>query len=193
MSFWLGVFMVKIILMPGNGGTTIEDSWYPSVKKAFQENGFEVVARTFPDNVLARASYWLPFMRDELRVDENTVLIGHSSGAVAAMRYAEEHKILGSVLVGTYWTHLNIESEIQSGYFGEPWQWQQMKKNQEWSMVFASSDDPYIPISEPRFVAEQLASDYVEYSDKGHFLSEQFPELVRAVIKKIQKRRILLS
>ena len=185
--------MLKIILMPGNGGTTVEDLWYPSVKKALQAQGFEVVARTFPDNVLARAWYWLPFMRDELKVDENTILIGHSSGAIAAMRYAEEYKILGSVLVGTYWTHLNIESEIRSGYFGEPWQWNKIKKNQEWSMVFASSDDPFIPISEPRFVAGHMEADYFEYSDKGHFMDTQFPELVKAVIKKIQKPRILLS
>ena len=34
----------------------------------------------------ARASIWLPFMQNELKCDEETVIVGHSSGAEAAMR-----------------------------------------------------------------------------------------------------------
>ena len=40
------------------------------------------------------SSIWLPFMKDELGVDENTIIIGHSSGACAAVRFAENHKVL---------------------------------------------------------------------------------------------------
>ena len=36
--------------------------------------------------VAFRRSIWLPYMKDELKVDENTIIIGHSSGAVAAIR-----------------------------------------------------------------------------------------------------------
>ena len=42
------------------------------------------------------SSIWLPFMKDELGVDENTIIIGHSSGACAAVRFAETHKVLTS-------------------------------------------------------------------------------------------------
>ena len=34
-----------------------------------------------PDPNLARESVWVPFMRDTLRCDANTVVVGHSSGA----------------------------------------------------------------------------------------------------------------
>ena len=37
--------------------------------------------------VAFRRSIWLPYMKDELKVDENTIIIGHSSGAVAAIRW----------------------------------------------------------------------------------------------------------
>lgn len=37
---------------------------------------------------------WLPFMRDRLRVGEKTIVIGHSSGAEAAMRLAENTKVI---------------------------------------------------------------------------------------------------
>lgn len=40
------------------------------------------------DPVTARESKWLPFMKEQLKCDENTIIIGHSSGAEAAMRYS---------------------------------------------------------------------------------------------------------
>jgi len=36
--------------------------------------------------VLAREEIWIPFMEKELNCNENTVVVGHSSGAQAAMR-----------------------------------------------------------------------------------------------------------
>jgi predicted alpha/beta hydrolase family esterase len=73
-----------------------------------------------PDPVEARSSIWLPYIQDVLNVDENTILVGHSSGAVAAMRYAETHKLGGSVLVGTYYTDLGYKDEKAAGYFDTP-------------------------------------------------------------------------
>ena len=117
--------------------------------------GIDVTNVTFPDNVKARARYWLPFI-DELGADERTILIGHSSGAVAAMRYAETHRLLGSVLVGVCHTDLGDAFEAASGYYREPWQWQRIRDNQQWMAIYSSTDDPNIPIAEPRFVAAQL-------------------------------------
>ncbi len=181
--------MPKIVFAPGNGGSTTHDNWFPFVQKSLEQRGFEVVAATFPDPVLARESYWIPFLRDELKVDKDTVLVGHSSGAIAAMRFAEQYQILGSVLVGTYYTHLNVESEKQSGYFDRPWNWQAIKRNQQWAVIFASQDDPWIPVAEPRFIHEQLNCEYHEFTDQGHFGGDyykpEFPELVSAVLHKL--------
>lgn len=177
---------LKVIMIPGNGGATPVDGWFPSVQAELEKAGIAVINRQFPDPQLARASYWLPFL-ESLGADEQTVLVGHSSGAIAALRFAETHKILGSVLVGAYHTDLGLEVERQSGYFDAPWNWPIIKNNQRWIAVFASIDDPYIPIVEPRFLAQQLGAEYHEYTDQGHFGSDKqkttFPELV-AVIKK---------
>ena len=55
-----------------------------------------------PDPITARRSIWLPFMKDELGVDDQTIIIGHSSGACAAVRFAETNQVAGIVLVGAY-------------------------------------------------------------------------------------------
>jgi hypothetical protein len=51
--------------------------------------------RNMPDPVGARESVWLPFMRQELHVGPDTVVIGHSSGAAAAMRFCETDRVAG--------------------------------------------------------------------------------------------------
>lgn len=179
----------NIILIHGNGGSTVSDIWFPWAKAQFEKLGLDVRAQTMPDNVLARATKWLPFIENVLRADENSIIIGHSSGAVAAMRYAETHKLQGSVLIGACYTDLGDKEEKLSGYYDKPWQWEKIKANQKWIAQFASTDDPWIPIEEARYICEKLDTDYHEYTNQGHFGGDYdkktFPELIAAVKKHI--------
>ena len=177
--------MPKVILIHGNGGCTAGDIWLPWVERELAAAGLDVINRTFPDNVKARARHWLPFL-EELGADDQTILIGHSSGAVAAMRYAETHRLLGSVLVGVCHTDLGDAGEAASGYYDAPWQWDRIRNNQRWIGIYQSSDDPLIPVAEARFVAAQLKCSYFEHSDRGHFIdSREFPELVAFVRRQV--------
>jgi predicted alpha/beta hydrolase family esterase len=115
------------------------------------------------------------------------VLVGHSSGALAAMRYAQSHVLVGSVLVGACYTDLGEASERVSGYYSDPWQWEAIKANQKFIIQFASSSDPYIPIAEPRYIAKQLNSQYFELPGRGHFEDPTFPELAKALLKTLRK------
>jgi predicted alpha/beta hydrolase family esterase len=175
---------IKAIIIPGNGDDNPEDKWFPYVQRELEKLGIKVTNVKFPDPVLARKEFRLPFI-EKLGADENTILIGHSSGAVAAMRYAENYKILGSVLVGSYTSHLGDENEKKSGYFDIPWDWKAIKDNQKWIIQFASTDDPFIPIEEPRKIHNELETIYHEYTDQGHFGGHdgkfEFPEMIEAI------------
>jgi predicted alpha/beta hydrolase family esterase len=176
---------VKAILIHGNGGSTAGDIWLPWVARELAALGLDVVNETFPDNVKARAPIWLAHLA-ALGADEDTILIGHSSGAVAAMRYAETHRIAGSVLVGVCHTDLGDGGEAASGYYREPWGWQQIREHQRWIGIFNSTDDPHIPIAEARHVAAALRASYFEFDDRGHFTdSREFPEVVEFVRRKL--------
>lgn len=181
--------MIKAVFAPGNGGGSVHENWFVYLKKELENMGITVAAKDFPDPMLAREKYWLPFLKNELHADENTIIIGHSSGAIAAMRYAEKNKILGSVLVAPYYTDLGDDSEKESGYFNRPWDWEAIKKNQKFIIQFNSTDDPWIPIKEARFVHEKLDTDYHEFTDQGHFGGDRekptFPELIAALKKKL--------
>ena len=176
---------MKAILIHGNGGCTAADIWLPWLERELRALGLDVINHTFPDNVKARATVWLPYL-ESLDADESTILIGHSSGAVAAMRYAETHPLLGSVLVGVCHSDLGDPGEAASGYYRDPWRWQRIRDHQQWIAIFNSSDDPHIPIAEPRHVAAQLKCSYFEFTDRGHFNdSREFPEALDYLRRKL--------
>lgn len=176
----------RIVIIHGNGGLTEQDLWYPDARENLEKYGLEVITPTMPDNVIGRSVLWLLYMKDVLKIDENTVLVGHSTGAVAAARYAETHCIFGSVLVAAMHTDLGYIDEKRSGYFGAPWDWSAIKYNQNWIEQFASPNDPFIPIKESEHVREMLGTEYHELR-RGHFQDVVFPELVEVI-----KNRLVL-
>jgi predicted alpha/beta hydrolase family esterase len=180
----------RAILIHGNGNSQPTDNWLPYLKRELEKLGVKVDAPQFPDTELARSSYWLPFLEKELKVDQNTFIVGHSSGAIAAMRYAETHLILGCALIGAYYTDLGIETEKLSGYFNTPWDWEAIKKNQKWIIQFAGANDPWIPISEAHVIRDRLQTEYYESPDQGHFggdyYKETFLELLEVLREKIK-------
>lgn len=181
---------IKAILIPGNGEGDVNnpDFWFSFVKKSLAKLGVEVMMENFPDPVEAKAEFWLPFIKG-LGADENTILIGYSSGAIAAMRYAEENKILGTVLIAAYHTDLGMESERVSGYFRKSWDFERIRSNQKFIIQFHSADDPFISSGEAYFVRDKLKTEFHQLKNKGHFgypfeLNE-FPELVAALKKEL--------
>ncbi len=178
------------MIIPGNGNTDISEIWFPYVKKGLEALGLEVVAKNMPDAKLARRKYWIPFIEENLD-EEDAILIGHSSGAVAILRYLENHKVLGAVIVGACHTDLGLEEEKLSGYFDDEWRWDKIKQNSEWIVQFASTNDPWIPIEEARFIKDKIGSEYYEFRNQGHFGSDvnktEFPEIVRIIKEKLKK------
>lgn len=188
----------KVIIVPGNGCTPVAQSnWYRWMKTALsarQDLFSEVVLVDMPDPYEAKESIWVPFILNELRADENTILIGHSSGAVAAMRLLENHRLHGCVLVSACHTDLGCESERVAGYYSRPWQWATIKTNADWIIQYHSDDDPFIPREEADHVASELRlEEGVEYhclSRKSHYFDAKAARSVlEGLIAKVESLR----
>jgi predicted alpha/beta hydrolase family esterase len=80
---------------------------------------------------------------------------------------------------------LGIDTEQQSGYYDKARNWSQIKANVGTIIQFASIDDPYIPIEEARMIRDQLDTEYYEFPRKGHFMDEEFPELIQVLKSKM--------
>ncbi|KAH3705054.1 serine hydrolase RBBP9-like [Dreissena polymorpha] len=179
--------MQHIVIIPGNGsGDVTRANWYGWAKRKFDQlPDVTCDLRNMPDPVVARESIWLPFMRDDMRCGEETIIVGHSSGAEAAMRFAEKYPVKGIIVVSACVSDLGDANERASGYYSRPWEWEKIKANTQFRVQFGSTDDPFIPWSEQEQVANGLGSDLHKYDDKGHFMNTAFPQLIDAVKKKL--------
>lgn len=184
-----GVRFPRVIIVPGNGCSPVHNAnWYSWMENELIQSGrfSEVLLKDMPDPDNARERVWIPFIRDELKADENTILIGHSSGAVAAMRYLETNKLFGCVLVSACYTDLGIESERISGYYSRPWLWDSIKENSKWITQYHSTDDPFIPRAEADHVAANTGSEYTCFTGRSHFFSSRdvrhiLPDILRHI------------
>lgn len=171
---------MRVVLIPGMGCSPVaECNWYSWFAKKILKNPsiHECIVRDFPDPYECKESIWIPFVLNEIGMDENTILVGHSSGAACVMRLLETDQlqskpIQGAILVAAAHTDLGLEEEINSQYFNRPWDWEKMKKGARKIVLFHGDDDELIPVQEARYIAEKMHGANFEYHEmKGmsHF------------------------
>lgn len=175
---------MKAIILPGNGdGDVRHSNWYNWLRqKLVNSGGFsDVILKNMPDPVTARRSVWLPFVLS-LGCGADTVVIGHSSGAVAAMRLLEDHKLAGVVLVSSCHSDLGEPNEAASGYYppsGGEWKWAAQRENAGASggniRILHSEDDPFIPLDEALHVADMLKTKLHVAKGESHFFTPYEP------------------
>jgi len=189
----------RCVIVPGNGCIPVERSnWYAwardqlsAVDGLFSEVVLPSHRGGMPDPKEAKESVWLPYLRDVMKCGEDTVVIGHSSGAEAVMRLLESGtRLRGCVLVAACWSDLGEPAETISGYYNRPWDWVKIRGNADWIVQFHSDDDPFIPLeSEARVVARGRGldgtPDFRVLPHRSHFF-EPFPELIDAVVQKLR-------
>lgn len=181
----------NIVIIPGNGGSHVEtDNWYPWLRDELVKLGYPVTMTDMPDPVAAHMNIWLPYIESELVKNDSTIIVGHSSGGVAALRYLENHKLTGTILIGTNYTDLGFEDEKEAGWYNTPWQWEKIKVNAGWIVQIHGEDDPYFDTTEPKYIQSKLGSELLVLPNRGHFMIEQnrtnnqFPEIIEIISSK---------
>ncbi|KAI9026390.1 putative hydrolase rbbp9 [Hyaloraphidium curvatum] len=197
-----GDALAKVVIVPGNGAGCIYFNFYEWLRDMLvaEVPGVTVNMKDMPDGDTARESIWLPFIEDVLGADDETILVGHSSGALAGLRLAERTELRGLVLVSVSTTDLDDENERASGYFDRPWDWAAVRRNVRHVVQFASTDDPFIPLELQREARDGLEAageaegvleghefEYIELEGKSHYFDEQQPEILEAVKKLIER------
>jgi predicted alpha/beta hydrolase family esterase len=146
--------------------------------------GFPTFFELFPDSIEARASYWLAFLAEHVRVTEDDVLLGWSCGAVAALRVAETRRVRGLVLVAPYFTDLGLDVVRRAGWVDDPWRWQAIRANAARIAIFHSDADPYVSQEEFARLAGHLDADVHRMPGAGHFADQDaFPELGAYILR----------
>ena len=185
----------RAIIIPGNGldedDNMNEVMWYGwAAKHLAKEFRLSVPLKTFPDPLYAHEEIWKAFAKDELDLDENTIIIGHSSGAACALRLMEEVRSAGCILVSGYDSDLGDDLERESGYFNRPFNYEKMRENTPWIIQFHAENDHLVPVDAARKVAKSLEKvKYVEHKKSGHFQFDTAEWLIDELRETLAKAR----
>lgn len=189
--------MKCVVICPGNGCTNIlQSNWYGLLYNQLKTKGIPAHCQNFPDPLHARRDRWVPFIRslaEKQEKPDEVVLVGHSSGAQAALRYAEEFPVHAIVLVSATYSDLGDAHERASGYYPQrkpdgtednPYQFDKMKKNCKFWWQFHSDDDPFIPLYEAEKIRDGLglSTTYNMLPGRSHFF-EFSPEILDVVME----------
>lgn len=159
--------------------------WLPWIQRQLIINGVLAQAIEMPEPYLPVYEKWCTVF-EQLKIDEETILIGHSCGGGFLLRWLSENKIkVGKVALVAPW--LDPAHELNTGFFNFEIDKELIGRTGGMT-VFVSSDDYKVILDSVEQIKNALPDVIVEkFSDYGHFTfggmkTDKFPELLRVLI-----------
>jgi len=168
----------SIFIIHGSYGNP-KENWFPWLKKELEQLGNKVFVPQFPIPTEKtpgghQLGDWLKKF-DEYRkyVDKNTIIVGHSRGAVFCYHLLPTlTKQIDSVFLVGGWLNYHWTpkgSLMITSFHQRPFYWDKIKKSALYKEVYQSSNDPDIPIWEGRDVAKKIGAKCILVKNAGHF------------------------
>ena len=179
--------MMKIVIIHGYCGEPMH-GFRPWLKRELEARGFEVSVPAMPTPDAPRLEEWVATIGKETG-GENCVLVGHSLGCTAILRYLEsaKKKVEGAVLVAGFAERLGDDFKALENFVDRPLDYARVRKNCGKIVAIFSDNDPYIPLSQVALFEKKLGAKTVVLHARGHFSSSEgttkLPEALSAVLE----------
>ena len=160
--------------------------WYKWFDKFIWDN-FDPITIPTPNNDFADYKAWkILFEKMIPYLNNDSILIGHSLGGTFLVKYFNEknnneflERISKIILISPAFEDINWDL-IWSFNFDK--NLDNLKIIQDKIIIFGSRDDFVVPFSHfESFINILPKSKYKIFEDKGHFLIENFPELIKEI------------
>lgn len=182
--------MKQALILHGTDATP-ESNWFAWLKERLQQDGYQVWLPLLPDNDRPNAKTYTDFLlsNPDFAFDNETIIIGHSSGAVEVLHLLqnlpENVKIKDAFLVSAFKDDLGWD--MLKGLFGEPFDFAKIKSKADKIVFFHSDNDPYCPLEHAEYLAGQVDGKLIVRPGQGHFNTEisddykSFPALMEVM------------
>ena len=180
---------MRFVILHGAFGHPGEN-WFPWLADQLREKGLEVIVPTFLTPERQSISAWKQvFSKVVGSLEENTVLIGHSTGAIFIPSILEnlQQPIRAAYFIGGFWGDLGSEvfdSLNRTFYETEP-DWQKVRVNAHILRAYYGENGPYVSRKPFDLLCYKLEIEPVLFPKGGHFNSEagfdEFPELLQDI------------
>jgi len=162
--------MAKVIILHGTGSSP-DNYWHPYLKERLEEKGCEVSVSALPNSEESDIEEWLPFILKNEKIDEDTILIGHSAGSPLILSILEniDCKIKQAILVSGFIDTLDVKI-LQKSY-----DWEKIRSNVE-DIIFINSDnDPWgCDDKQGKKMFDKLGGTLIVRHGEGHMGSKDF-------------------
>jgi hypothetical protein len=168
---------MKAYLVHGWGGSPIGEG-FNWLKHRLKEGDIEAIAPFMPDTDRPKIKEWVEELKKVVDSKEGYILIGHSIGCQAIMRYLEsldEGNFLSCVFVAP-WFDLKEETYESSDdrKIAKPWietriDFEKVKKRCGNFVCFFSDDDPFVDPKQSKEFKKALNCEVVMEKGKGHY------------------------
>lgn len=166
-----------------------DKNWFPWLKSELESAGFQVFVPEFPTPEGQNLESWLKVFKDyEDKMDEDTIIIGHSLGCAFILNVLEKLKnpLCACFLVSSF-TRLENNLEVNKTFTDRDFDWDKIKKGSGKFFVIHSDNDPHIPLEKAKEIADSLDAEFDVVKDGGHFNEEsgytEFPFLLRKILE----------
>lgn len=164
--------MQNVLILHGTDDNSHEN-WFPWLKAHLEENGYDVWVPDLPqaDHPNIKRYNKFIFNNADWKLHEHSILIGHSSGAVAILGLLEalpEGVVVDrAILVGAFKDDLGWEA--LTGLFEHPFDFEKIRKSCRKFIFIHSDNDPYCPLEHAKFLAQVLGGELHIMPGEKHF------------------------
>lgn len=167
------------------------------LKVELEQTGWTVVAPEMPDRHEPKIESWVYALNSIVKPSPDVVLVGHSVGCQAVMRYLAQTpagtRIAGLVLIAPWMEldKLTIEEEgPESVAIAKPWvetpiDFAAVKARTARTVAVFSDDDPFVPLAQKELFERELGARTIVEQGMGHFSRadgiREVPSVLRAV------------
>jgi predicted alpha/beta hydrolase family esterase len=150
------------------------ENWFPWLAEQLKKKGAKAIVPTFPTPEGQTLDTWLNVFNKEVgKLDNKTVLIGHSLGTLFILRVLEraQNSIKAAFLVSSLANReLGIPDfdNIKTTFVAGDVDWEKIRSKSEAFYVYHSDNDPYIQPALGLEVAINLRTDLRIIHNGGH-------------------------
>ncbi len=159
--------------------------WGTSLQKNLGEN-FEVLNPDMPNKRNAKYLEWkIWFEKIVPLLDDEVILAGGSLGGIFLIKYLSENiltkKIKGLFIAAAPYAAVESKYSLADFVLGD--NLGKVSDQVKNIYFYHSKDDPVVPYQELEKYKKQFPdAKFTTFEDRGHFLQEEFPEVVRDII-----------
>ena len=175
--------MKKRVLIIHGWESNSSEHWFLEEKERLEKLDYEVVVPDMPNTLHPKKEEWVQVIKD-FNPNDNSILIGHSLGGVAILRYLEEtnNKVGKCIFITTPINKLGSGYEGIENFLETDFNWEKIKQSSEKTAVFNQTEDPAVPLQHGKDLAGYINAELVVVKGNDHFDKIDF-ELLEKYIK----------